>query len=80
MRFIGRCTLSMSLANDGTRYKYAIIKNGEVAWEQLIEFQRNRGPIVDRFLYIPDNYLTPGGKCLTFFSIEGILILAANRV
>lgn len=79
MRFIGRCTLSMDRAYDGTHYKYAIIKNGEVVWEELIEFQRYRGSIVDRFLYIPDKYLTPGGKFLTFFSIGVVSVMAANR-
>lgn len=67
MRFIGRCTLGIDRAYNGTHYKYAIIKNGEVVWEELIEFQRYREAIVDRYLNIPDRYVVPGGKILTFF-------------
>ncbi|PFX19442.1 E3 ubiquitin-protein ligase RNF213 [Stylophora pistillata] len=60
MYYIGRCTLSIQRVYDGTRYKYVIMKNGEVLWEQLIEFQRPRGFIVDRYLLIPEGHLKPG--------------------
>ena len=63
LRFFGRCTLSISRAQKGTNYKYVIIKEGEVLWEQLVEFQsRCSGAIVDRFLSIPGKYLKRGGK------------------
>ena len=63
MCFEGRFTLSISLAKEGTFYKYAVIKKGDVHYEYLTEFQpRYRGGIVDRFLRIPEKYVKPGGK------------------
>lgn len=69
MRFSGRCTLSIGRADKGTHYKYVIMKKGEVLWEQLVEFKPYHGAIVDRFLFIPDKYLTPGGKLLFCFLV-----------
>ena len=63
MRFKGQFTLNIDLAREGTFYKYAVIKKGDVHYEYLTEFQpKISGAIVDRFLCIPQEYLKPGGK------------------
>ena len=63
MRFKGQFTLSITFAQKGTFYKYAVIKKGNVHYEYLTEFlPKYPGGIVDRFLRIPKKYLKPGGK------------------
>ena len=63
MRFKGQFTLSISLAQRGTSYKYTVIKKGATHYEYLAEFRpRYRGGIINRFLRIPERYLQPGGK------------------
>ena len=63
MRFSGQFTLSVDCARQGTSYKYVVVKKGNVHWEDLPEFPPGyHGGIVNRFLSIPEKYLTPGGK------------------
>ena len=65
MHFTGQSILSASRAQKGTKYKYVVIKKGNVLWEELVEFQpRFRGDIIDRFLQIPPKYLKKGGEIL----------------
>ena len=63
MCYSGQFTLSMDRAQRGTDYKYVIVKKGVVHWEYLAEFRpRYHGGIVNRFLFIPEKYLKPGGE------------------
>lgn len=64
MLFRGQFTISLDLARKGTFYKYVVVKEGKVHWEQLPEFppKCDNNSIVNRFLTIPDKYIEPGGK------------------
>ena len=62
--FRGQFTLSLEQARKGTYYKYVVVKNGNVHWEQLPEFppKYGRDNVVNRSLKIPDKRIEPGGK------------------
>lgn len=63
MLFRGQFTITLDRARKGTRYKYVVVKKGEVYWEDLLEFPAVQyNGIVDRSLKIPEKYLKPGGK------------------
>ena len=63
MHFSGQFTLRIDRARRGTDYKYVILKKGTVYWEYLAEFPpKYRKGIVNRFLFVPDKCLKPGGK------------------
>lgn len=64
MLFRGQFTISLERARKGTRYKYVVVKKGNVHWEQLPEFPPKWGDesIVDRVLKIPYKHIEQGGK------------------
>ena len=61
MLYRGQVTLSVDRARRGTNYKYLVVKNGKITWEDLSEYGYFRG-IVNRVLKIPEQYIRPGGK------------------
>ena len=90
LRFSGQFTVSMDRARGGTDYKYVVLKKGIIHWEYLTEFRpRHYGGIVNRFLFIPDKYLKPGGKLFLVNTLEagftsdgfgvGVVIRSAER-
>jgi len=76
LRFSGQCILSMDRAQRGTKYKYVVLKKGNVHWEYLTEFQPRYGGIVDRFLSIPDKHLNPGAKWHQF---DGVAYIQGDK-
>ncbi|XP_020630843.1 E3 ubiquitin-protein ligase rnf213-alpha-like isoform X2 [Orbicella faveolata] len=62
--FRGQFTISLDRARQGTLYKYVVVKEGNVHWEQLPEFppECDSDSIVNRFLKIPDKYVKPGAS------------------
>lgn len=57
----GQVTLSVDLARRGTNYKYLVVKNGNITWEDLSEYGSFRR-IVNRVLKVPEEDNRPGGK------------------
>lgn len=67
----GQVTLSVDLARKGTRYKYVVVKNGTIYWEDLGQFASSYfHGIVNRVLKIPKKYTKPGGKLGITISFE----------
>lgn len=78
MLYRGQVTLSVDRAYRGTKYKYLVVKRGEITWEDLSEYSYFRG-IVDRVLKIPEHYIRPGGKLgMTLMLEPGVRHFSVN--